>query len=120
MGFMRGSDAFGSQIQRCCQLSAAALESRRSLRHQRRVTQFSLLAWRFPIQVKMRALNCHYALDRGNVSKDVEHYRAPARCSDSQRKREDGSQMIFELAGLRSLYGPVPGVVDSRRHLVGQ
>ncbi len=37
----------------------------------------------------------------------------------AQRQPENGTQMIFELAGFGALDGPVAGVVDTRCHFVG-
>ena len=42
-----------------------------------------------------------------------------ARPGVAERQAEDGAHVILELAGLRAFDRPVAGVVDARRHLVG-
>ena len=43
----------------------------------------------------------------------------PERARASERHPADGAQMILKLAGDAALDGPVPGVMDARRHLIG-
>src|SRR6185436_20948256 len=37
----------------------------------------------------------------------------------AERQPGDGAHVVFELAGFRALDGPMPRVVNARRHLVG-
>ena len=41
------------------------------------------------------------------------------RSGTAQRQAEDRADMVLELAGLRAFDGPVPRIVDTRRHFVG-
>ena len=70
--------------------------------------------------MQVRPLYSQYGLNRRNVSKDIQHQRGASRCRCAEREREDRAQVILELARLSALDRPVPGVVDSRRHLVGE
>src|SRR6185503_10190013 len=43
----------------------------------------------------------------------------PARLRAAERQPRDRAHVVFKLAGLGALDGPVTGVMDARRHLVG-
>ena len=41
-------------------------------------------------------------------------------CGAAEWEAEDGAEVVFELRGVGAFDGPVAGVVDAGRHLVGE
>ena len=84
------------------------------------MAEFSAGAWRFAVQVEMRVANGEYFGGFGRFTDQIEHCRGADRERRAERKTDDRAQMIFELAGECTFDRPVTGVVDARRHFVGE
>ena len=53
-------------------------------------------------------------------SPDAVEHHGGARVGDAEWEAEDGAEVVFELRGVGAFDGPVAGVVDAGRHLVGE
>src|SRR5262249_51986762 len=55
----------------------------------------------------------------GHCADEIDHRAMAARARRAEGQTQYGPQVVLELAGFRTFDGPVAGVVDARRHLVG-
>ena len=72
---------------------------------QRHVSHFSLFGRGFPVEMQVGPLYSQYGLSRRNVSEDISMSERPDRVV-APRGREDGAQVILELARLSALDRP--------------
>src|SRR5205807_8372376 len=56
----------------------------------------------------------------GKVANQIDHGAMAGGGGRTERKAKHGTEMVFKLARHRAFDGPVAGIVDARRHLVGE
>src|ERR1700680_1697423 len=71
------------------------------------------------VVVQVQALQRQQRCACGHLPDEIDHGAVPERARGAERQVEDGAQVILELTGGGPLDGPVSGVVNARRHLVG-
>ena len=54
------------------------------------------------------------------VANQIQHRAVGRRAGRAKRQTENGTKMVFKLAGDGSFDGLVAGIVDARCHLIGQ
>ena len=84
------------------------------------MAEFAARSWRFAIQVKVRVADGEHFGRFWRFADQVEHRGTADSERRAQWKAHDRAKMIFELAGQRAFDRPVSGVVNARRHFVGE
>src|ERR1700682_4727544 len=84
------------------------------------MTDFAACADRLAIEMEMRIRNRENFCGLWDFSDQVEHGAEPLSSRGAERQPHDRAEMVFELTGYSAFDGPVAGIVDARRHLVGQ
>ena len=89
-------------------------------RTHREVTELAAPTRNLSVQVQMRIGNGQDFRRFGKVANQVDHGAVTGGCRGAEREAENSAEMVFELAGDRPLDRPVAGIVDARRHFVGE
>ena len=83
------------------------------------MAEFASGAFLLVVKVQVRIGQLENISTAAIAADDVDHAADAARRNIAQRHAGDSANMVFELAGLGALHCPVPGVVDTRCHFVG-
>ena len=84
------------------------------------MAEFAAGARRFAVEMEMRVADGENVGGVGKFADQIQHGGRSDRVRRAERQTHDGAQMVLELTGERAFDGPVAGVVDARRHFVGE
>lgn len=84
------------------------------------VAEFPARPGGFSVKVQVRVGDGQDFRRFREASNQVEHSAVAGHASRAERQAENSAKMVFKLTGDGSFDGPVAGIVDARRHLVGQ
>src|SRR5215470_7332813 len=101
------------------QRSGAGVTGRRTRLDQRAMTHLAPRPRPLAIIVEVYAGERQQPFAGRHPADEVHHGAEPPSSGRAERQAENGAQVVLELAGGRTLDGPVTGVVHARSHLVG-
>src|SRR5688572_5245289 len=88
-------------------------------RDESHMAEFTARPFRLAVVVHVQARPGEQVASVRLAADDVDHDGVAAWRGAAERQPRDGAHVVFELAGLGALDRPVSGIVDARRHLVG-
>src|SRR5882757_2307219 len=83
------------------------------------MSQFTARARLLSIIVESQALDGQEPLAVRHSAEEIDHGRMAQRAGAAEGQVANRPQMVFELAGHAAFDGPMPRIVDSRGHFVG-
>src|SRR6202795_2010969 len=75
---------------------------------------------RLAVIVKCQSVDGQQAVSIGHVAEKIDHGRVPQRASAAERHAADRAKMVLKLAGDAPFDAPMSGIMNSRRHFIGE
>src|SRR5579859_4736885 len=83
------------------------------------MAEFAAGTWRLAVEVQVGARYGEHGGRIGKYANQIAHRGITTRLGGAERQADHGAQVVLELTRLGALDGPMAGVMDARRDLIG-